>query len=92
MNAEWNSRDIKYARIPEIERNIRDMKEIIEMMLKRDIENFAILSKQIKDLDSRLVYLEEENLRRERAEVVSEAVAIEKELQSIENGTYDYEG
>ena len=50
------------------------------------------LEKKIKDLEHRLVYLEEENLRRERAEVVAEAVAIEKELQSMEYGTYDYEG
>ena len=47
---------------------------------------------KIANLEHRLVYLEEENLRRERAEVVAEAVAIEKELQSMEYGTYDYEG
>ena len=64
--------------------------------LESNMSNYAdaikSFSTSIKDLDSRLVYLEEENLRRERAEVVAEAVAIEKELQSIENGTYDYEG
>ena len=74
---------------------IKKLEEVVYLLRndymtnKKDIRE---LEKRIADFDHRLVYLEEENLRRERAEVVAEAVAIEKELQSIENGTYDYEG